>query len=117
MQGGTLSVELNSQVSGAIGRPSSSNNGTLDFTLQNGFEPTIGEQFTIFNKSYQVYSGTFAAINVPVLPAGESWNISTLYSNGTITVVVPEPISMGMMLFGIAGLALRRRCKSVRAPN
>jgi hypothetical protein len=110
MQNGTLSIELNSQVSDMIIHPISQDNGTLDFTLQSGFEPTIGEQFSIFNPAAGNPSerGTFATINVPTLPAGESWNISTLYTNGTISVV-PEPISMGMILFGIAGLALRRR--------
>jgi hypothetical protein len=108
MEGGILSVELNGEVSAPIGRPDSLDNGILDFTLQNGFEPTIGEQFTIFNVSSLENTGTFATINVPALPAGESWNISNLYSTGTISVV-PEPISMGMMLFGTAGLALRRR--------
>jgi hypothetical protein len=113
MENGTISVELNGQVSQPITRPSTLNNGTLDFTLQNGFVPTIGEQFDIFNTGPS-YSpdpeyGTFATVNLPQLPAGETWDTSGLYTNDTITVVVPEPISMGIMVVGMAGLVLRRR--------
>ena len=93
MQNGTLSIELNGQVSDPIIRPITQSNGTLDFTLQNGFEPSIGEQFAIFNPSIgnPLKMGTFATINVPSLPAGESWDVSSFYTTGTITVV-PEPI-------------------------
>jgi hypothetical protein len=106
MQNGTLSVELNALVSNPISRPFSVNNGALDFTLQSGFTPTIGEQFHIFNSAAQ--TGTFATVNVPALPVGESWDTSALYTTGVITVV-PEPMSVGLLIFGIAGLSLRRR--------
>jgi hypothetical protein len=74
MQNGTISVELNGQVSTPITRPSTFNNGTLDFTLQNGFVPTIGEQFDVFNSgpsySPDPENGTFATVNLPQLPSG-----------------------------------------------
>ena len=108
MNGGTLSVELNALVSAPISRSSSPDNGTLDFTLQNGFNPTIGEQFTIFNSISLSHTGTFATINLPILPAGGFWNTSNLYTNGTISVV-PEPVSLGIFTIGIVGLSLRRR--------
>ena len=116
MQNGTISVELNGQISDPISRPLSQDNGTLDFTLQNGFEPTIGEQFAVLAFDDPNANGTFATVNLPALPAGGSWNISNLYTTGTISVV-PEPISMGMMIFGAAGLALRRHRESAHASD
>ncbi len=114
MGNGTISVELNGQISDPISLPLTQDNGTLDFTLQNGFEPTIGEQFAVLAFYDPNAHGTFATVNLPSLPAGGSWNISNLYTTGTISVV-PEPISMGMMIFGMAGLALRRHHKSAHA--
>jgi hypothetical protein len=111
MQNGTISVQLNGQISDPISRPiTNMNDGILDITLQSGFEPAIGEQFNIFSipQFSPIQTGTFATVNLPALPAGGSWNISDLYTNGTISVV-PEPMSMGIMLSGIAGFALRRR--------
>jgi hypothetical protein len=119
MENGTISVELNGQVSEPITRPTTLNNGTLDFTLQNGFVPTIGEQFDVFNSgpSYSPdpdENGTFATVNLPQLPNGESWDISDLYTTDTI-MVVPEPTSIGIIAIGTAGLALRRHRKSAYA--
>jgi hypothetical protein len=113
--GETIMVELNASVNGPMFEPQSSNGGILDFTLQSGFTPTVGEVFPIF-ASFGQYgdTGTFASVTVPALPGGESWDISHLYTNGTITVV-PEPIGAGLMICGIA-LMLRRR-RQIRNVN
>jgi hypothetical protein len=106
MNNGTFAIELNASVSDPISRPATTDNGTLDFTLQSGFEPVIGEHFTIFKAAQE--SGTYANVNLPALPGSESWDTSDLYTTGVITVV-PEPVSAGLILFGIAGMSLRRR--------
>jgi len=79
--------------------------GVLDFTLQGGFTPTLGEQFQIFRLG-SGFSGTFDAVNEPSLPAGETWDNNDLYTTGTISVV-PEPTSIGLIL--AAGVLLLRR--------
>jgi hypothetical protein len=81
--------------------------GTLDVTLQNGFTPTIGEQFTLLQQ-FAGFSGTFANVNLPPLDAGGGWDTSQLYTTGVITVV-PEPASIGLILLGASGLLVRRR--------
>jgi hypothetical protein len=107
---GTIVVELNSQVDDPTSRPFTGNNGTLDFTLQSGFVPTIGEQFDIFGNTAPMddATGTFATVNLPILPGGESWDTSDLYTTGVISVV-PEPMSFGMIVLAAGGLSLRRR--------
>jgi hypothetical protein len=116
MQGGTIIVELYPQIDYPTDVPLSGVAGTVDFTLESGFEPTLGEQFDIFGNTgdkngfdWSTYdTGTFATINLPPLPAGEQWNTSDLYTTGVISVV-PEPVSFGIITLGLAGLSLRRR--------
>jgi hypothetical protein len=48
-------------------------NGTLNVTLVNGFEPAVGDIFTILRKG-RAPSGTFSTINLPILSAGKEWN-------------------------------------------
>jgi hypothetical protein len=116
MENGTISVQLNGEVIEPMTRPSSFDNGTLDLTLQNGFVPTIGEQFEIF-APINSELGTFATVNLPQLPTGETWDASQLYTTDTITVVVPEPMGMGIIAIAMAGLALRRHSKRAHASD
>jgi hypothetical protein len=107
--GETIMVELNASVNGAMFQPHSSNSGILDFTLQSGFTPTVGEVFPIFAAFGQYGdTGTFASVTVPALPGDESWDISHLYMNGTITVV-PEPASLVIAAAGLCLVSRRRR--------
>jgi hypothetical protein len=108
---GTLSVELNGLVSEPIDEPFSGNSGTLDLTLQSGFNPTLGEQFHIFPSTDPQFgdTGTFATLNLPAL-GGESWDISDLYTTGVITVV-PEPLSTAMLAIAAFGILPRRTMK------
>lgn len=59
-------------------------NGTLNVALINGFLPSAGEGYKIF--TYRSATGTFANINLPVLPAGLSWSIN--YNASDITLQV-----------------------------
>jgi hypothetical protein len=110
---GVISVELNSEVEDPTTQPYPGTNGTLDITLQPGFEPMAGEQFDMFSEVSPI-GGTFATLNLPALPTGESWDTSDLYTTGVISIV-PEPMSFGILSMGLASLALRRR--RVRSSN
>ncbi|MEI8375032.1 MAG: TIGR03790 family protein [Planctomycetota bacterium] len=85
-------------------------NGTLNVTLFNGFAPSQGQSFDIFNFN-GVPIGQFAQLNLPVLSSGLSWNTSSLYTTGEISVV-PEPSTLallGVSMIGLLGWAWRRR--------
>ena len=81
--------------------------GSLDFTLENGFTPTLGEEFDVF-KFLDGHEGSFSEIETPALPGGLSWDLSDLYTTGTITVV-PEPTCVGFLVLGSGTLLFRRR--------
>ena len=84
-------------------------NGTLDLELLNGFSPSTGESFTLFNGRT---TGSFAQIGLPTLSNGLSWNTSNLYTNGTISVT-PEPSTFALLVatggIGLIVAAWRRR--------
>lgn len=77
--------------------------GALDVTLENGFEPVIGEQFQLF--SFGSETGQFSTIN---LPDTIHWDISQLYTAGIITAI-PEPAATAACAVGL--LMLRRRAR------
>ena len=63
---------------------------TLDVTLANGFKPAAGGTFQIL--SWAAISGAFGAVSLPALTAGFAWDLSALYTTGTIAVgKVPMP--------------------------
>ncbi len=52
----------------------------------------------------------FNHVNLPDLSSiGLAWDVSNLYTAGTIMVVVPEPGRMLLVFFGLLGLGFRRR--------
>ena len=55
----------------------------------------------------------FSAINLPILEAGYTWDVSQLFTTGEITVNslsgVPEPTRAVLLLLGLLGLISRRR--------
>ena len=61
--------------------------GTLEVELLGGFMPTVGERFELLDGTID---GSFSSFDLPTLSSGESWDLSQLYSNGSIGVV-PEP--------------------------
>ena len=75
-------------------------NGTLELTYLDGFSPSEGESFDLFNGKT---SGSFVQISLPALSNGLSWDTSSLYANGTVSVV-PEP----------SGVCVARRCRCCR---
>ena len=91
--GATLAVALGgtSPCSG-YGRYSTTQLLTLDgpilsVSLAGGFQPAPDQSFQILG--WSVLQGTFAAVNLPSLPAGLSWDQSRLYESGLIKVQKP----------------------------
>jgi fibronectin-binding autotransporter adhesin len=101
----TLYVELGEtsfdvlDVSGAVTLA-----GKLDVTLA-GDSPEIGDQFQFIQAGS--FAGTFSDWSLPPLSAGQ-WDTSQL-SQGTLSVIVPEPLSPAFLTAAIALPLLRRR--------
>jgi len=63
--------------------------GTLDVTaLSEGF--ASGQIFDILD--WETLIGTFATVNLPVLPGSLSWDQSNLYVDGTLSIIGGDPI-------------------------
>jgi T5SS/PEP-CTERM-associated repeat protein/autotransporter-associated beta strand protein len=62
--------------------------GTLDVTFIDDYIPSIGASFDILDKQpFASLSGTFATVNLPLLPVAMAWDTSQLYTSGVLTVV------------------------------
>jgi fibronectin-binding autotransporter adhesin len=59
--------------------------GKLDVQLIAGFVPQQGQAFDLFDAG--TVSGVFPFLTLPALPAGLTWDIGQLYSDGIIRVV------------------------------
>ena len=70
-----------------------------------------GDSFKLFNAAS--YTGAFANVVLPMLPAGLGWNTNSLNVNGTISVIVtgvpvigaPQISGNGFVFAGIGGVA------------
>lgn len=54
-------------------------------------------------------SGSFTHFDLPTLSSGLTWDLSNLYSQGVISIMVPEPSRLLLMMIGLAFGILRRR--------
>ena len=65
---------------------------TLDITLLNGFEPKAGDIFDVLDWGSR--AGTFGTVNLPALTGALSWDTSSLYTAGVLSVgpVVPADL-------------------------
>ncbi len=59
--------------------------GTLEVSLLNGFAPTSGQSFNLFD--WTSVSGAFDTLTLPALAGGLAWNTSQLYTAGMLSVV------------------------------
>jgi len=75
--------------------------GRLEVSLLDGFRPQGGDSFDILNLA--VLSGEFDDISLPQLADGLVWDTSSLYGDGSLTVV-PEPCTI--LLLAMASLVL-----------
>jgi hypothetical protein len=58
--------------------------GTLEVRLAGNYLPTDGTRFDILDWGSR--QGIFSATQLPVLPAGMQWDLSELYSSGTLSI-------------------------------
>ena len=79
--------------------------GTLQVELVNGFVPSPGDAWRVFDFTGVSPIGEFDAYS---LPAGAGWNYSTLLTDGTIRYV-PEPAGGVLTLLGFASTFLVQR--------
>jgi streptogramin lyase len=106
MHGGTL------QLSGAnpilFGRGSTAVvDGNLLLALPDGTIPQLGDSFNLLR--FQSLSGPFNQITLPLLQPGLNWDVSDLYTNGTISVA-PEPQVAAVLI--LAAMLSRRARKA-----
>jgi hypothetical protein len=84
--------------------------GTLQLKELGAFQAQAGDRFDLFD--WGSTTGRFTGIDLSqaVLGEGLRWDVSQLYTTGTISVVVvPEPASAALMLAGVAALLLHAR--------
>ncbi len=83
--------------------------GDLDVVFFGGFTPTGSVSFQLFQATS--IGGTFAAINLPSLASGYSWDTTQLYSDGILGLnAIPEPAAYATLAaLGALALAATRR--------
>ncbi|MCF7848391.1 MAG: PEP-CTERM sorting domain-containing protein [Kiritimatiellales bacterium] len=87
--------------------------GTLSVLLLNGFAPSYGDTFDLFNWDGGT-SNTFAGMALPTLSGGLDWDASNLYSDGSLSVI-PEPATMSLLGLSSLGLFWMRRVRHRRS--
>jgi autotransporter-associated beta strand protein len=86
------------------------NSGTLTYggmlivTNRSATPLANGDSFNLFNAGN--YSGTFANVILPPLPVGLAWNVNSLNSSGTISVVINTTPVIGTISISGNNLAL-----------
>jgi hypothetical protein len=58
--------------------------GTLEISLVEGFEPSLGQSFNLFD--WGSVTGTFNTISLPTIAGSLIWDTTRLYTNGVISV-------------------------------
>lgn len=93
--------------------------GILEVAPMDGSAFIAGDTWRLIDwTSLTAHTVAFTDFHLPTLSGGNTWDVLTDQSNfntfGTISVVsgVPEPSRAVLMLFGAAGLLLRRRRKA-----
>ena len=103
---GTLVAELRgtavNQVSKLVTPGVLTGYGTLRVTLGSGFVPLPGDSFDILD--FTAFSGGFANLQLPALPAGRFWRTDRLLTEGIISASsVPATFAEWQTSFGVGG--------------
>lgn len=87
--------------------------GSLNVTNADG---TLAEgmSFDLFDFAGRADATEFASISLPDPGAGLAWDLSSLYTDGVITVVVPEPAPLAFAALAFLAAAARRRRHACR---
>jgi fibronectin-binding autotransporter adhesin len=80
------------------------NGGTLILTNSGGAQLAAGDTFQLFNAGG--YSGTFANVILPSLPAGLAWNTSSLNTAGSVSITLNTAPFIGAISVSASGLGL-----------
>ena len=74
-------------------------NGTLDVVLINGFNPQVGNSFRILDFNPARFTGGFATINLPALPAGLFWDTTALYNTALYAMgeISVQPVTLTLL--------------------
>ncbi len=95
---GSLKIDLGGTIAGdnydqIIVNRNVTLDGTLNVSLVDGFEPAIGDVFTILTKGRSI-SGTFSTVNLPALSADKVWDVVEYGSNGVRLLVEESRLSV-----------------------
>ena len=87
--GGTLAMELGGIAAGTqydqvVSTGAFSLAGALNVSLVNGFAPSAGQSFNLFD--WGTVSGTFSTLSLPTLGGTLGWNTSQLYTSGVLSI-------------------------------
>ncbi|MCE5278311.1 MAG: PEP-CTERM sorting domain-containing protein [Planctomycetaceae bacterium] len=83
---------------------------TLEIAWYNGFEAVAGQSFQLFDINGGAINGTFALVTPGFSNPDLTWDLSHLYTSGTITVTgIPEPATMALLAVGGLLILARRR--------
>lgn len=75
--------------------------GTLSVHFLNGYAPQVGDQLQLIN--YPSESGSFAQLNFPALPGGESWDFEVA---GSVSLTVVPSATAGTNTLQITGTVM-----------
>jgi autotransporter-associated beta strand protein len=91
--GSTLAMEIGGVAAGTqydqvISTGAFSLAGALNVSLVNGFSPSAGQSFNLFD--WGTASGSFSALSLPTLGGSLAWNTSQLYATGVLSVAAAD---------------------------
>ncbi|OHB54589.1 MAG: hypothetical protein A2Y12_09710 [Planctomycetes bacterium GWF2_42_9] len=112
-EGGTVRFILDDKWASAVKMMSGISvdlGGTLELTFADSisYSSLVGTSFKLFNWNGRLQQGD--VFNSIIYATGTQWDLSELYTTGTVTLI-PEPATLSLLAIG--GILLNRRSKQV----